>query len=174
MVGLLVRVIEKDSNILKKLLKGIDFDKFDFDITYFESYESNMPDKWDYLSELENITSEQAKNRVLNVNEISAAPEFLELLIRPITSDKKDIDTYDDFLQSDYVMSIIIIDHRNIEICCKFDKWLLMICDSITSISNLVRFKSIHRLYKIKNEALLSCFRPKGSISICNEIKLKD
>lgn len=165
MVGLIVKSKCNDGNILKKLLKNINFDDYDFDISYIESYESNMPDKWIYLSELENITSELAKNRVLNVNDISAAPEFLELFIRQKGANKEDINNYGDFMKSNYVMSIIIIDHRNIEICCKFENWLSIINDNIASIENI---KNIQNLEKIKSEAILSCFRPKGSINIYN------
>ena len=169
MVGLLVRFNENDSNILKKLFDGINFDFFDFDIASIESYESDMPNGWDYLSELDYISSEQAKNRILNVNDIQAAPEFLELYIRPKDAKEDYFATYGEFIQSDYVMSVIIFDHRCIEICCKNENWLSKICDNIASLSNIIHFTTVRKINEIKSEALLSIFRPRGSISIYDE-----
>lgn len=58
--------------------------------------------------------------------------------IRSIKSNKRDIISYQKFLISDYVMSLIIINHRNIEICCKKDNWLSQIYDNITILSKFI------------------------------------
>ncbi len=166
MVGLRICFNGTDTNILKKLLRGIDFNKYDFDINYFESYELNMPEDWDYLSDVDEITSEQAKNRILKVDEKCAAPEFLELFVRPKNTNRRDVVTYQEFLYSNYVMSIIIIDHRNIEICCKNENWLSKIYNNITFLKGVVDFQTVIMIEKITNEAILKCFRPKGTINI--------
>jgi hypothetical protein len=59
MVGMRICFNGNDSNILK----GINFNIYDFDLNYFESYEIIMPEGWDYLSEIAEVTSEQAKNK---------------------------------------------------------------------------------------------------------------
>jgi len=79
MIGMRICFKGNDSNILKKLFIDIDFTLYDFDINYFESYESNMPKGWDYLSDIVEITSEQPKNRILNIDDMGAASEFMEL-----------------------------------------------------------------------------------------------
>ncbi len=169
MKGLIFRFEENNSNILKKLFKNIDFNNYDFDIDFFESYEdlfSDMPEDWDFLSDLEEISSTQAKHRILQVDDITAAPEFLELYIRSSNSKRLNISKYNEFLLSDYIMSVLVIDHRNIEICCKNDSWLSVICNNIKELFKYIEIIKVKYLYDIPLEARIRIWAPRDSINI--------
>ena len=77
---------------------------------------------------------------------------------------KCDLKYYDDFIKSDYFMSLVIIDHRNIEICCKDIQVLEKIIKNFKE-SNLEN-KRINVLEKIRLDAVISAFRLKSEINI--------
>lgn len=166
MKGLKISVYSQYNNILKSILKDIDFDNFIFDTGMYESYEVNMPDNWIYLSDLETIPSHLIKKRVLEDEDRIIRPEFLELYIRPAAYKYFDVNSYEDFINSDYQMIILVIDARNIEIVTKNQSWLKKIVDNIDSmiLDNIdLNFKLIN---EIKPSALLKCYRDRNEKGI--------
>lgn len=116
MVGTLLKFDNWSENIFKVLFKNIDICLWNFNIHFWESYgETTMMN--DY-NELEHIDSESAKKELI-YDECEVYPEFLELFISKSNEKTCNLKTYEDFIQSAYVMTLVIIDHRNIEICCK-------------------------------------------------------
>lgn len=77
---------------------------------------------------------------------------------------KCDLKYYDDFIKSDYFMSLVIIDHRNIEICRKDIQVLEKIIKNFKE-SNLEN-KRVNVLEKIRLDAVISAFRLKNEINI--------
>lgn len=169
MIGVLICINDFDSNILRKLFKGIDFSNYIFDTDYIESYETDMPDDWVYFSQLEDISSEQAKVRILEVDQMKCAIEFLELNIRPCFGKKYEIELYSDFISSDYVISVIITDHRNVEICCKKPEWLSFILKNAYDYGGKNRIITITPLLNINPKSKLRAWRVKGDISIYDD-----
>ena len=62
-------------------------------------------------------------------------PEFMELFIRKIGTMPKKIYYYKDFLESDYLISIINCDHRNIEIFSKYETLLEKMKDNFLRLN---------------------------------------
>lgn len=118
-----------------------------FYINYFETYEYNISNpNWVYLDKIDEIASIQAKERLLNLDDPNGNIEFLELFVRKCNGIEIDIVNYNDFIQSDYYLIIKIIDHRNIEIYCKYQNILDRILQNINYYSSKVKFESIKQL----------------------------
>jgi len=132
-----------------------------------------MPDDWVYFSKLEDISSEQAKVRILEVDQMKCAIEFLELNIRPDFGKKSEIESYSDFISSDYVISVIITDHRNVEICCKNPEWLSFILENAYEYGEKNKNITITLLQNINPKSKLRAWRVKGDISIYDDVLIR-
>lgn len=161
MVGVILKFDNWSKNIFKILFNDIDISLWNFDIKYWESYGESTMTK-DY-NNLDHIDSEDAKKELI-YNECEVYPEFLELFISEFSTKKCDLKYYDDFIKSDYFMSLVIIDHRNIEICCKDIQVLEKIIKNFKE-SNLEN-KRVNVLEKIRLDAVISAFRLKSEINI--------
>lgn len=164
MKGLTIKFDKWSRNIFKIIFKDTDFSLWEIDVFYWESYyESKSAVD---LNKLEEIPSKLAKKELLeNDNEI--IPEFAKLLVRDYCSNKAEIKSYEQFLLSPYFLSIIIIDHRNIEVCCK-DEGLLRKIERNFANSNLEN-KRIKELKCIPLSAVLDPWRSKKETNIYDE-----
>lgn len=150
MIGLIIRFNNWSTNIFQQLFLDIDYSNWFFKINYWESY----GDEFENINHT--ITSDFFKKNIIN-NKRSIYPEFCELFISYKKNIKQECSTYKDFLNSKYYMAINIIDHRNIEICCKDDELLQKIKNNISK-SNLEN-KQIIKINEIDYDANLSIFR---------------
>ena len=107
---------------------------------------------------------QQAVFRFLINEENEIYPEFAEIFIRNKSSLKADIETYNDFINSEYDLSLIIIDRRNIEICSKKHEYLNEIIEKFSECN--LENKKIKLLENINLNAKLKCWRQKTDINI--------
>jgi hypothetical protein len=167
MTGLTIKYDKWSRNIFRVLFRDIDFSLWDLDIYYWESYNESKS-KVD-LNKLVEIPSKLAKQELLE-NDCEIIPEFTKLLIRYYGSKKAEIKTYEQFIKSQYFLAIIIIDHRNIEICCKDEDLLVKIkCNFLNSSLENKRFEV---LFHIPANAVLDPWRSKKDVNIYDELFL--
>lgn len=148
MVGLVVKFEDWAENIFKILFANIDCSRIEFLVNYWESY-------GDKFENYDLITSSDFKDKILKSEK--CYPEFCEILIRYNNKYDRPIKYYSDFLDSDYFLSISIIDHRNIEICFKKNKLVSKVCQNILQIG--LKGKKIIELDKIDLDSNLSIWR---------------
>lgn len=161
MVGAILKFDNWSKNIFKVLFNNIDIYSWNFNINFWESYgETTMIN--DY-NELNHIDSESAKKELI-YDDCIVYPEFLELFISKSNGRIYNLKTYEDFIESDCVMTLVIIDHRNIEICCKDINLLNKIISNFKE-SNLEN-KRIIVLNNIRLDAVVSAYRSKNEKSI--------
>lgn len=144
MVGVILKFEGYCDNIFRVLFKDIDIEKYYFTIQFWESYVTGTInfDKEDI------ILSKSTKDELIS-NETKVFPEFLELFLS-FENFKSEIDDYASFLSSKYFMSIVIVDHRNIEICCKNDDLLKKVIENFQN--SQLKIKKV----KILNDILMS------------------
>ena len=161
MIGTILKFDNWSKNIFKVLFKDIDISSWNLNINYWESYgDSTMTD--DY-NDLDYINSEKAKKELINDNN-EVYPEFLELFISKTNENVYNIKSYNDFNKSNYFLSLVIIDHRNIEICCKDAKILEKIIENFKK--STLENKKIIVLEKIRLDAVISAYRSSKEINI--------
>ena len=85
-----------------------------------------------------------------------------ELLVRDYNKKDEEVNYYSEFLNSDYFLSISIIDRRNIEICFKTNEIVSKICQNIINIKR--KGKRIIELDEIDLNANLLCWRQENGI----------
>lgn len=160
MEGLVLKFDGWSKNIFKILFKNIDYSQWELDIKYWESYGKStiIID----LNNIDYISSDFAKEELFTKNN-EIFPEFIDLYIG-FNNSKSSIKTYKDFVNSNYFLSVIIIDHRNIEICSKNEKLLNMIKDNfmLSELNN----KRIKELVNIPLNSVLSSWRSKSEKGI--------
>ena len=150
MVGMIIKFEDLSENILKKFFEDIDYSNIDFLVKYWESY-------GDDFENMEFISSYDFKEKVLK-----CFPEFCELLVRDYNKKDEEVNYYSEFLNSDYFLSISIIDRRNIEICFKTNEIVSKICQNIINIKR--KGKRIIELDEIDLNANLLCWRQENGI----------
>lgn len=161
MVGTLLKFDNWSENIFRVIFKDIDISSWNLNIKYWESYgDSTMPK--DY-NDLDYIDSESAKKELIYDNS-EVYPEFLELFISKTNENIYNIKSYNDFIKSNYFLSLVIIDHRNIEICCKDVKLLEKIIENFKK--SILENKKIIVLDKIRSDAIISAYRSSKEINI--------
>lgn len=161
MVGTILKFDNWSKNIFKVLFKDIDISSWNLNINHWESYgDSTMTD--DY-NDLDYIDSEKAKKELINDNS-EVYPEFLELFISKTNENVYNLKSYNDFNKSNYFLSLVIIDHRNIEICCKDAKILEKIIENFKK--STLENKKIIVLEKIRLDAVISAYRSSKEINI--------
>ena len=160
MVGAVLKFTGDLPNIINSLLKIFDFEQKCIDIKYWESYGDNGT--LDF-NEFDNLSSIQIVNELIN-EENEIYPEFAEIFIRNKSSLKADIETYNDFINSEYDLSLIIIDRRNIEICSKKHEYLNEIIEKFSECN--LENKKIKLLENINLNAKLKCWLQKTDINI--------
>ena len=151
MVGVILKFDNWSKNIFKVLFKNIDISSWNLNIKYWESY-GNSTMTNDY-NDLDNIDSESAKKELIYDNS-EVYPEFLELFIGKTNENIYNLKSYNDFIKSNYFLSLVIIDHRNIEIE-NFKK-------------STLKNKKIIVLDKIRLDAVISAYRTSNDINIYN------
>ncbi len=161
MVGATLKFDNWSKNIFKVLFKDIDISSWNFNINFWESYGKTTMIN-DY-NELDYIDPTLAKKELIYDN-CEVYPEFLELFLNTIKENTENITTYKDFIDSNYFMSLVIIDHRNLEICCK-DSAILSKVISNFKESNLEN-KRVVILDSIQSEAVICPYRSKNDKSI--------
>ena len=161
MVGAILKFNNWSKNIFKVLFKDIDISSWNLNINYWESY-GNSTMINDY-NELDYIDSENAKKELIYDNS-EVYPEFLELFINKENEKIYNLKTYNDFIQSGCFLSLVIIDHRNIEICCKDVQLLKIIIDNFKK--SILENKKIFVLDKIRLDAVISAYRSSKEINI--------
>lgn len=164
MKGIKLKIISEESNVLMKILRGMEFTNYSFDINFFESYEVNMGENWKELSNDKSITSEDAKERVLTIDDSRARIEFLELYIRYIDSEKANLYDYNDFLDSDYETVIKLIDACIIHIYSKNREFLKNVLRNIRDYNSSIKFKNLILLSKISMDEKMVIWYPKSEI----------
>jgi len=160
-VGAILKFDKWSKNIFRVIFKNIDISLWNFNIMFWESYGNNTLSS--DFNGLDNIDSNLAKQELVYYNS-EVYPEFLELFLSRGNTIINPIKTYDDFIDSNYFMSIVIIDHRNIEICCKDMEVLkkIIINFSESGLEN----KRINILKKIKSDAIISAYRSRNDKNI--------
>ena len=161
MLGVILKFDNWSKNIFKVLFKSIDISSWNFNINYWESYDNSMISN-DY-NELDYIDSERAKNELIYDNS-EVYPEFLELFISKKNEKVYNLKTYNDFVKSSCFLSLVIIDHRIIEICCKDVQLLETIIDNFKK--SILKNKKIIVLEKIRQDAVISAYRSNEEINI--------
>lgn len=161
MVGTILKFDNWSKNIFKELFKDIDISSWNLNIKYWESY-GNSTMTNDY-NDLDNIDSESAKKELIYDNS-EVYPEFLELFISKTNENIYNLKSYNDFIKSNYFLSLVIIDHRNIEICCKDAQLLEKIIDNFKK--SILENKKIIVLDKIRSDAVISAYRSSKEINI--------
>lgn len=166
MIGLLLKFDKWSKNIFKVLFSDIDYSQWELDVFYWESFEDSQatvdPNKF------AEMPSMQVKNEFFNKGS-EVVPEFAKVLFRFEGLKKDEIKTYDQFIHSAYFLSLIIIDHRNIEICGKDDDLLTRIEKNFLE-SNLLN-KRIQELSSIPLSAVLDPWRSKRDPNIYDIIR---
>lgn len=163
MVGVILKFDNWSKNIFKVLFKNIDISSWNFNIKYWESY-GNSTMTNDY-NDLDYIDSESAKKELIYDNS-EVYPEFLELFISKTNENIYNLKSYNDFIKSNYFLSLVIIDHRNIEICCKDVQLLKKIIENFKK--SILENKKIIVLDKIRLDAVISAYRTSNDINIYN------
>ena len=161
MVGTLLKFDNWSENIFRVLFKDIDISSWNLNIKYWESYGKSTMTK-DY-NDLDYIDSESAKKELIYDNS-EVYPEFLELFISKTNENIYNLKSYNDFIKSDYFLSLVIIDHRNIEICCKDAQLLEKIIENFKK--STLENKKIIVLEKIRLDAVISAYRSRKEINI--------
>ena len=161
MVGTLLKFDNWSENIFRVLFKDIDISSWNLNIKYWESYGKSTMTK-DY-NDLDYIDSESAKKELIYDNS-EVYPEFLELFISKTNENICNLKSYNDFIKSDYFLSLVIIDHRNIEICCKDTKLLENIIENFKK--STLENKKVIVLEKIRLDAVISAYRSSKEINI--------
>ena len=154
MVGVILKFDNWSKNIFKVLFKNIDISSWNLNIKYWESY-GNSTMTNDY-NDLDYIDSESAKKELIYDNS-EVYPEFLELFIGKTNENIYNLKSYNDFVKSNYFLSLVIIDHRNIEICCKDVQLLEKIIENFKK--STLENKKIIVLDKIRLDAVISAYR---------------
>ncbi len=163
MVGVILKFNNWSKNIFKILFKDVDISSWNLNIKYWESYRNaTMPNEY---NDLDYIDSESAKKELIYDNN-EVYPEFLELFISKTNENPYNIKTYNDFIKSNYFLSLVIIDHRNIEICCKDIKLLKKIIENFKE--SILENKRIIILDRIRLDAVISAYRSYKEINICD------
>lgn len=134
MKALILRFEKRVENIVKDLLGGIDYSELEFDISHWESFGDDLDGSEFDFNIMEEIPSEIIKRKVFVENN-RINPEFMELYIRRTGSTSKQIYYYKDFLDSEYLISIINCDYRNIEIFSKDEMLLQKIKDNFLKLN---------------------------------------
>lgn len=161
MVGTILKFNNWSKNIFKILFKDIDISSWNLNINYWESYgDSTMTN--DY-NDLDYIDSENAKKELIYDNN-EVYPEFLELFISKTNGNVYNLKSYNDFNKSNCFLSLVIIDHRNIEICCKDAKLLEKIIENFEK--STLENKKIIVLEKIRLDAVISAYRSSKETNI--------
>lgn len=161
MVGTILKFNNWSKNIFKILFKDIDISSWNLNINYWESYgDSTMTN--DY-NDLDYIDSENAKKELIYDNN-EVYPEFLELFISKTNENVYNLKSYNDFNKSNCFLSLVIIDHRNIEICCKDATLLEKIIENFKK--STLENKKIIVLEKIRLDAVISAYRSSKEINI--------
>ena len=161
MVGTILKFNNWSKNIFKILFKDIDISSWNLNINYWESYgDSTMTN--DY-NDLDYIDSENAKKELIYDNN-EVYPEFLELFISKTNENIYNLKSYNDFIKSNCFLSLVIIDHRNIEICCKDVTLLEKIIENFKK--STLENKKIIVLEKIRLDAVISAYRSSKEINI--------
>lgn len=163
MVGVILKFDNWSKNIFKVLFKNIDISSWNLNIKYWESY-GNSTVTNDY-NDLDYIDSESAKKELIYDNS-EVYPEFLELFVGKTNENIYNLKSYDDFIKSNYFLSLVIIDHRNIEICCKDVQLLKKIIENFKK--SILENKRIIVLDKIRLDAVISAYRTSNDINIYN------
>lgn len=163
MVGVILKFDNWSKNIFKVLFKNIDISSWNLNIKYWESY-GNSTMTNDY-NDLDYIDSENAKKELIYDNS-EVYPEFLELFIGKTNENIYNLKSYNDFIKSNYFLSLVIIDHRNIEICCKDVQLLEKIIENFKK--SILENKKIIVLDKIRLDAVISAYRTSNDINIYN------
>lgn len=158
--------IDHTDNIFKILFKDIDISDWFFQFDYWESYgEHTCVD----FNEIEEIDSEFAKNELIYKDTI-VYPEFIELFICKNGDKYEEIHTYKDFKNSNYFLSIILIDHNVIEIYCKDEKLLEQI--KLNCIESSLKIKLYTEINNICDEAKMYSNRSVNDKSIYKESQM--
>ena len=163
MVGTLLKFDNWSENIFRVLFKDIDISSWNLNIKYWES-DGNSTMTNDY-NDLDYIDSENAKKELIYDNS-EVYPEFLELFIGKTNENIYNLKSYNDFIKSNYFLSLVIIDHRNIEICCKDVQLLKKIIENFKK--SILENKKIIVLDKIRLDAVISAYRTSNDINIYN------
>ena len=150
---MIIKFEDLSENILKKFFEDIDYSNIDFLVKYWESY-------GDDFENMEFISSYDFKEKVLKSEK--CFPEFCELLVRDYNKKDEEVNYYSEFLNSDYFLSISIIDRRNIEICFKTNEIVSKICQNIINIKR--KGKHIIEIDEIDLNANLLCWRQENGI----------
>lgn len=148
-------------NIIKTLFNGIDIKDYFFNLSYWESYEYSNAN-YDFNAE-ENVSSDIFKNELFK-EELEIYPEFLELFVSKKECDYNEPLLYKNFIDSDYFLSIIIIDRIDIEICCKEENILKQMIENFNGIP--LEDKKVMILDNIRMDASLSAYRCNNEINI--------
>lgn len=164
MKGLLLKFDNWSRNIFQVLFKEMDYSQWEMDVFYWESY-NDFESTVDF-NQYDEIPSEFAKYQLLQKKTV-IHPEFAKILFRFKGSSKNEVKTYGHFIHSSYFLSLVIIDHRNIEICGIDDGFLKKVVENF--LNSDLENKRIKELNSIPFSAALNPWRSKNESNIFDE-----
>lgn len=164
MKGIIIKFDGFLENSIKQLFRAIDLTNYSIDIRHWET--NGEPT---FLDDNYNSSNVDIISIIMNEKLVHYA-EFVELLLRNKNEKPSEVHTYHDFVQSSYVLSLVINDHHNIEICSKNEDLLNKIIKSF-NLCNLDN-KTIMVLNKISDKAVIKAWRSKTDPSIQDEVDL--
>lgn len=155
MEGLILRFNGRTRNIIRELLNGVDILELEFDISHWESFGDDLDGSEFDFNNIEKIPSDLIKNKVF-IEDHLVHPEFMEFYIRKNGTKSKKIYFYKDFLESDYLVSIINCDYRNVEIFSKDEAILERVKNNFSTLD--LDNKRIRELDNISLNAVLQAW----------------
>lgn len=155
MIGLIMRFEGRTKNIIKELLNDFKYDEYEFDISHWESFGDDVSTPKCDFNEMDVISSVLIKNKIFAENN-KINPEFMEFYVRKIGTKSKNVYYYKDFLESDYFLSIINCDYRNIEVFSKDSKLLEKIKKNYLLLD--LNNKTIKEIQQINPNAILQAW----------------
>ena len=133
MKGLFLKYDGNEAKLLSKMLSFLDSHEYNFYIA-FDDLASDIEDEfWD----VEFYTSDMAKKMIFHPSS-KRYIIALDLFVSERKNYYEDIETYSDFLNSDYFLSLHILDCYKIAIFCK-------------NVSILDKIKSIYKQFSLDN-----------------------
>ncbi len=153
--ALILRFENRVKNVIRSLFEGIDLLSFEIDITHWESFSDDVTMEDCDFNTMDIIPSQLSLRKIF-IEDNRINPEFVELHIRKLGSKPYVINNYKDFLSSDYIISIVNCDYRNIEVFSKDSSILEVIKNNFMKLN--VGNKRVKEIDYVPNAALISAW----------------
>lgn len=161
MKAIVLKFIDTVDNTIKMLLEGIDFSDKVVDIQHWESYgERTCPHD---MNNCDGLSAREITQQLI-VESNTIYPEFVELYVRYEKDNPQKIDNYGEFEKSRYLLSLVVFDYRNIEICCHDQGTLVTISSNF--LKSDLKDKKIQTVDHIDSDVSMHCWRQRNDKSM--------